>query len=137
MKKFHKQLDDIFVAFNTEEKLQEMFHPCDTQTNEGLNTCVLHGAPKHKNHSTTMSLAARVSCRAGVNSVGHVKHFTAAHEALGVAPGRNTLRAWCAIDKEMACHQKCAKKHSTKSRRVQKQNDEMKKGFKEDIADKK
>ena len=37
----------------------------------------------------------------------------------------------------MACHQKHAKKHSTKSRRVQKQNDEIKKSFKEDVADKK
>ena len=68
-----------------------------------------------------MSLAARVSFRAGVNSVGYVKYFTAVYEALGIVPRRNTLRAWYAIDKEMAYHQKYAKTHSTKSQHIQKQ----------------
>ena len=69
-----------------------------------------------------MSLAARVCCRAGINSVGYVKYFTTVYQALGITPGRNTLRAWFAIDKEMTYHQKYAKLHSTKSRRVQKHN---------------
>ena len=34
----YKEFLDIFNLFNSEEKLIEMFHPYDTQVNEGLNT---------------------------------------------------------------------------------------------------
>ena len=49
-----------------------MMHPFDTQKNEGLNTAVLYGAPKHKKYSTTMSLASWVATRAAINSIGYV-----------------------------------------------------------------
>ena len=133
----YEQLKEIFDTFNTDEKLKQMFHPFDTQKNEGLNTAVLYGAPKHKNYSTTMSLASRVATRSALNSVGYVKFFGEVFEELGIDPGRNTLKSWESVDKEMECHRLYLAKTTTKSNRVKKQNEEIKRSYREDQADQK
>ena len=114
-----------------------MFHPYDTQVNEGLNMCILYGAPKHKNYSTTMSLATRVSTKAAVNSVGYVNFFVEVFKLLGSVPERNIFKSWQSIDNEMSCHKKYAQNPSIKSYQVKKQNDEIKKSYQQEMADKK
>jgi hypothetical protein len=68
----------------TEEMLEMTLHFFDTQKNEGMNMAIMKYAPKTKTYCKTLSLKARVSIAASVNSTGHETFWTTVLQRMNV-----------------------------------------------------
>ena len=66
----YKQIIDALEEYFTPKKLGQLMHPYSTQKNESLNTNMTEIAPKSRNYSRTIQLAAKVSFVAGKDTVG-------------------------------------------------------------------
>ena len=72
----YTQMANKYKIYITEEMLKMTLHFFDTQKNEGMNMAIMKYAPKTKTYCKTLSLMARVSIAASVNSTGHETFWT-------------------------------------------------------------
>ena len=72
----YNQMAKKFEPFTTTERLVELMHEFDTQTNEALNRVIAKYAPKDRTYSTTMSLSNRIAIVTGIHNDGHHAFWT-------------------------------------------------------------
>ena len=89
---------------------------------------------KHKNHSTSWSLATRVLTTISTNIVGHVEFHTRLFKTLDVKPGGTTMECLKTCESDRLRSFEHTKK--TKCCRSQKNNDKIKEGLRCTAKDK-
>ena len=112
-------LNNKLSTFLTDERLQELHHPFDSQTNEGLNTLISFYAPKNRTYSSTQSLRNRISLAITIHSRGISGTFQDLFDRLQLQKSNSFLPSLQAREKKSKNLQVYKKKTEVKLRRAQ------------------
>jgi hypothetical protein len=82
--KLYAVLEDKMARFVTQDRLEEIAHPLDTNMNEAFNQICTWFAPKNKVFAGTGSLATRIAMAVGINSLGVEVFFKRLFKKLGL-----------------------------------------------------
>jgi hypothetical protein len=130
-KKLYQQIKDAVDKFRTPEKMKELLHEFDTQTNEGLNQAVAVLAPKSKTFCKTRALITRVEIAGAIHNMGYKRYWFTVYDKFEMNVPPLTRHLINRMESSKTKHQERAKAPAVKQHRVQSQNDKINKLFKD------
>jgi hypothetical protein len=136
-KELYKQMTAVLAKYLTDDMLQQMNHPYDSQKNEAFNKSVAKYAPKDRTYSMTMSLTTRVGIAAGVSILGWKGYWERVFAAMGIKTGEHTRTMLERKDKRKAYKEEYVSRPDVKRARSESSSSKWRESFAGQIEDKK